>query len=93
MNLDSVAIWHPSHSNGVVLGVWHLARHHREPVQVVCQPEKKAGPPDFLDESNEEDEEFSFDKGFSHAHPLSMTQGHKVVRSEELPLLIEKPFS
>ena len=38
MNLDSVAIWHPSHSNGVVLGVWHLARHHREPVQVVCQP-------------------------------------------------------
>ena len=50
-------------------------------------------PPDFLDESNEEDEEFSFDKGFSHAHPLSMTQGHKVVRSEELPLLIEKPFS
>jgi len=79
MNLDSVAIWHPSDSNGVVLGVRLLAWHHREP--------------DPLDESNEEDEEFSFDKGFSHAHPLSMTQGHKVVRSEELPLLVEKPFS
>ena len=44
MNLDSVAIWHPSHSNGVVLGVWHLARHHREPAQV-SQPENKAGGP------------------------------------------------
>ena len=50
------------------------------------------GSPDLLDESNEEDEEFSFDKGFSHAHSLSVAQGDKVVRSEELPLMVQEPF-
>ena len=50
------------------------------------------GSPDLLDESNKEDEEFSFDKGFSHAHSLSVAQGDKVVRSEELPLMVQEPF-
>ena len=94
MNPHSVAIWHPSHSDGVVLWVWFLAGHHREPDVEVCQPEEEAGgPPDLLEESNKEDEEFSSDKGFPHAHTLSMAQGHKVVRSEELPVLVEEPFS
>ena len=93
MNPHNVAIWHPSHSDGVVLWVWFLAGHHREPDVEVCQPEEEAGgPPDLLEESNKEDEEFSSDKGFPHAHTLSMAQGHKVVRSEELPVLVEEPF-
>ena len=54
--------------------------------------QKVHSPPDLLDESNEEDEEFSFDEWFSHAHPLAMTQGYKVVRFEELPLLVQESF-
>ena len=54
--------------------------------------EEEDGPPDLLEESNKEDEEFSFDEGFPHAHTLSMPQGYKVVRSEELPVLVKEPF-
>ena len=75
MNPHNVAIWHPSHSDGVVLWVWFLAGHHREPDVEVCQAEEEAGgPPDPLEESNKEDEEFSSDEGFPHAHTLCV--GH-----------------
>ena len=93
MNLHSVAIWHPRDPDGVVVRVRLLAKNHREPI--VCQPEdktKKSSPPDLLDESNEEDEEFSFDEGFSHANPLAMAKRYKVVRSEELSIFVQEPF-
>merc|ERR1719331_2912633 len=78
MDLHSVAIWHPRDPDGVVVRVRLLAKNHREP--------------DSLDESNEEDEEFSFDEWFSHAHPLAMAKRHKVVRSEELPIFVQEPL-
>jgi len=78
MNLHSVAIWHPRDSNGVVFRVWLFSQNNREP--------------DLLDESNEEDEEFSFDERFSHANPLAMAKRHKVVRSEELPIFVQEPL-
>ena len=43
MDLHSEAVWHPGDSNGVVLGVWLLASHHREPV-ATSQPEQKVEP-------------------------------------------------
>ena len=95
MNLHSVVIWHPRDSNGVVFRVWLLSYNHREPVVIYANlrtKQKVHSPPDPLDKSNKEDEEFSFDKRFSHADPLSMAQGYKVVRSEELPVLVEEPF-
>ena len=54
---------------------------------------RKSSPPDLLDESDKEDEELSFNEGFSHANPLAMTQRHKVVRSEKLPLLVQEPIA
>ena len=94
MNLHSVAIWHPRDSNGVVFRVWLFSQNNREPG--VCIPtwgqNRESSPPDLLDESNEEDEEFSFDEWFSHANPLAMAKRYKVVRSEELPIFVQEPF-
>ena len=48
--------------------------------------------PDFLNESDKEDEELSLNKGLSHANAPPMTERYKVFRSEELSLFVKKPF-
>ena len=48
--------------------------------------------PNLLNESNEEDEELSLDKGLSHANALPMAERYKVFWSEELSLFVKEPF-